>query len=480
MSFYKCTQLGVATCPYFFYDLSLVTQLSFRFAFSALAGAVVFTASANLEAQQWRSKICPILDAFPHGQKLSFESGEITGLCRPFVQKKRHELDRCGDLRKDPFSATSATTTSGFTWPSRKEMYQRGHVNLIRDADLRFERDRLFREAENVRRSMSQLCCADNKSCLQAMEKVEVVMCVPNPAADQADPCVFGGRFEMPGQEYSHFYENLWRHHAAKGNLDLLQRIESQLRRENRHSLMASLVTSAGTGQVGAPTVPPDSSTASRALVGTTLNRSASALATSSAVDENSSFQPRSGKIILTSYIPQDRGITALLPTLHHEFGHACSMIRMQQMAASDEGPDAHKKVEHALQWFSGVHHRCGRNLVVADAYYDFWESLGESRELASCLIKIAKLNQEGRLDQSCQEICPGHYLEESAGIALSLLNGDLSGAPGSVFPATCDHVRDAQHPLVADVVECLAEHSARFRQRLSHAQGCEPTTHSQ
>ncbi len=492
-----------------------MTQLNFGFAFSAFAGSVVCAAvvfaimpplqstrssiSAATEASdrgederstRSRSNLCQALNTYPRGQKLSFETGEITGLCRPFVQKKRFELDRCGDIKKDPFSAASETTIKasttthfasksfaplGFTWPTRKEMYRRGHLNLLRHAKLKPERDRLFREIERVRQSMGRLCCVDNKPCLQAMENVDVVMCVPTGDSEQGDPCVFGGRFEMPGKEYSRFYESLWHYHSAKGNLDIRQRIESQLRRENRLTLMASLVTSGGTARAGAPTVPAEAS--ALAVLATPLGRSLSIDSSRDRSSEENAteFQPRSGTIILTSYVPQDRGIEALIPTLHHEFGHACSMIRMQQMAAvTVDEPGGQKKAEQALQWFSGVHHRCDRNLVVTDAYDNFWESLGESRELASCLIKITKLNQENRIDRNCDGMCPGHYLEESAGIALSLLNGELSGVPGSVFPATCDHVRDAQHPLVADVVECLGEHSPRFRQRLREAQGCE------
>ncbi|MEK7356342.1 MAG: hypothetical protein AAB250_07825, partial [Bdellovibrionota bacterium] len=102
------------------------------------------------------------------------------------------------------------------------------------------------------------------------------------------------------------------------------------------------------------------------------------------------------------------------------------------------------------------------------------WTSIGESRELAQCLADITTLNQKGAIDKTCNGLCAGHYLEESLGIAFSLLLGDLSGKPSSVFPNTCDHVRDGQHPLVSDVVDCLAQASPRFRDKIKSTYGCE------
>ena len=187
---------------------------------------------------------------------------------------------------------------------------------------------------------------------------------------------------------------------------------------------------------------------------------------------ETSRSFPFAGDIRLTTYAPLDGGVATLEPTLRHELGHACSMIKMQ-LAANDRAGEREGQRERATKWLEGVKNRCDVNAELSDAYADFWESVGESRELAGCFMKLAKANRDGRVDRPCSHLCPGHYLEEAAGVAFSLLTGDLDGGPSASFPNTCDHVRDGQHPMVGDVVDCLAQHSPRFRARLAAGQRC-------
>jgi hypothetical protein len=149
-------------------------------------------------------------------------------------------------------------------------------------------------------------------------------------------------------------------------------------------------------------------------------------------------------------------------------------MIRMQLAATSGADPGSLVRASRAVQWLNHVKDRCDSNLKLPDAYYDFWESLGETREFAQCLYRLTEVNQKNQVDRACDRLCPGHYLEESVGIAFSLLNGDLRGNSDSVFPNTCDHVRDGQHPMVSDVVDCLARYSPRFRARVGAAYGCD------
>ena len=176
------------------------------------------------------------------------------------------------------------------------------------------------------------------------------------------------------------------------------------------------------------------------------------------------------GSIVLSSYVSRDLGVKALEPVILHEFGHACSMVKMQNAAIDGESL---QKAKRATVWLDEAKLRCKADLVPPEAYYDFWESIGETRELASCLKDLAVLNQKQAIDRPCKNICPGHYLEESVGIAFSLLTGDLEGKVESVFPNTCDHTRDAQHPMVADVVECLTQNSQHFREKLKRTYAC-------
>jgi hypothetical protein len=158
------------------------------------------------------SPVCDALSKYPkaEGEKLSFEAGEISGICKPFVKFQRHELDRCGDLEKDPYtlsssshatasSSTSAPSFSKFTWASRSEMSKRGKVNLFIDAEARDQREVLMKRIDELKGSARQLCCGDDLRCQSAFEKVDVSLCKPQDDPNAPDPCVFGGSYKMPG-----------------------------------------------------------------------------------------------------------------------------------------------------------------------------------------------------------------------------------------------------------------------------------------
>jgi hypothetical protein len=176
------------------------------------------------------------------------------------------------------------------------------------------------------------------------------------------------------------------------------------------------------------------------------------------------------GNIVLSSYVSKAQGVASLEPVILHELGHACSMVHMQENSLQPKDSD---KSLRATRWLDSARNRCSQDTELPEAYYDFWTSIGESRQLAACLFQLTSDNQKQKVDRSCPGLCPGHYMEESVGIAFSLLSGDVRGLPQSVFPNTCDHVRDGQHPMVSDVAECLTQHSPRFREKLRRAYGC-------
>lgn len=396
-----------------------------------------------------RSRVCSILEGFPKpsGQKLAFEKGQIGGLCQPFVRGTRATLDKCGEPGTDPYtlvandhpthehSTQKHQTQSRGTWPSRNQMYSKGRINLLADPVHQEQLPGLYKRIETIRNQAAQTCCGDDIQCQTAMTRVDVSICQPKDDPNASDPCVFGGTFEMAGRNYAQIFGGLTRIYRsndtnASDDTRELGRIASKnLGSVNTDRILASL-----------------------------------------APDE---FTPLGGRIILTSYVPKNEGARALEPTLHHEFGHACSMIRMQTAAAKGTTVEKRTKALRALKWLDTVKHRCDLDAELPEAYFDFWETLGESRELASCMVKLTELNRRGEIDRPCAGLCPGHYLEEAVGVAFSMLNGDVSGLAESVYPNTCDHMRDRQHPMVADVVECLAQHSPRFRSRVATAYGC-------
>ncbi|MES2964858.1 MAG: hypothetical protein V4760_13285 [Bdellovibrionota bacterium] len=392
-----------------------------------------------------RAAVCEAIKQFPKKgtDKASFRNGLVSDLCRPFVKYQRHELDRCGDRTSDPYSShvsvgqelevlappaateTKSHFTSSYTWPSRTEMNKRGKGNLYTDAGLQPELPKLLNRVEELRAEATNLCCGPgDKACRTGMAQVEVSVCRPNDDPDGPDPCVFGGTFKMPGAGYDAIFTTLMK---RKG-----RGIANELRQIAERNLKI-------------------------------LKERKPAHAT-----------PEHGSITLSSYVSQENGVAALEPVILHEFGHACSMVKMTIDATDFSTSTRQKRALRATKWLDSAKKRCDSAYEIPEAQQEIWQSLGESKELAQCLSDLTTLNQKGAIDKSCNGLCAGHYLEESMGIAFSLLLGDVTGKPSSVFPNTCDHVRDGQHPLVSDVVDCLAQHSPRFREKIKTSYGCE------
>lgn len=367
-----------------------------------------------------RAAICSALNQYPRAKSelLAFERGELSALCQPSAGKKRHRLDRCGDPASDPYSH------SAYTRASRAELLKRGKVNLLIEESLREEREKLESRIEELRLSSREFCCKDDALCGQEFDRVTVSFCEPERDPHKPDPCAFGGSFRVPGRTYREVFDRL------QDVVGIGEEAE-EIRRLAQYNIM------------------------------------------SRAKHENASDSYTIGSVVLSSYISRNRGSGPMEPVILHEFGHACSMVRMRVWALEHDDEIDLGRVLRATQWLDSARRRCDRDQELPTAYDDFWEELGESRELSSCLRELAIANQEGRMDRACEGVCPGHYLEEAAGIAFSLLTGDLSGGLASVFPNTCDHVRDGQHPMVSDVIECLAQNSPRFRERLKEAYEC-------
>lgn len=376
------------------------------------------TFSISPSSQQAHGNVCGALGQYPKvAASLSFHSNVISNICQPFIKYSRPELDRCGDQRSDPY-------LSKFTWPSRAEMSRRGKVNVFTEAAYTARLPEMMHRAEELRDRATDLCCGPNDvRCRAGMHAVKFDVCKPSSDPNAPDPCVFGGTFRMPGTGYDAIFRAIAHAHGDGEALASMHEIAT-------HNLL-------GRGPASSEGV-------------------------------------QSGSITLSSYISIDSGSASMEPVILHELGHACSMVRMEEAATDSSQP---VKALHATEWLDSAKRRCDPNFKFPEAADDFWESVGESRELSSCLKDLASLNQKKLIDKPCNGLCPGHYLEESVGIAFSLLLGDLDGSASAVFPNTCDHVRDGQHPMVSDVAECLLQTSPRFRSRMAQAYGCSSET---
>jgi hypothetical protein len=376
---------------------------------------------ASAPASIQGSPVCDVLRQYPRSESgaLAFEKGEISPLCRPFIrQKERAELDRCGDLKRDPY-------VSHYTWSSRNEMTKKGKANLYTDPEFQPQLSALFERVEEIREASAKLCCGDDSQCRALMAAVKIDVCRPHEDPDSPDPCVFGGSYRMPGKGYASVFRAIQRQYSGEETAELKRLASRNLSVDEMR-------------------------------------------------DPEAAAEPVSGTIVLSSYVSKKLGIASIEPVVMHEFGHACSMIKMQQMALSASSGDTLAQAHRAVQWLDRARARCKADVDLPESYLDFWESLGESRDLAQCFYRLTKANQDQTVDRTCSNLCPGHFLEETVGVAFSLLLGKLDGSPGAAFPGTCDHVRDGQHPMVSDVVDCMAQHSLRFRERLRQMNHCD------
>lgn len=384
-----------------------------------------------------KEAVCQALNHYPRppSAPMSSVNGDVSPLCRPFAGANRRRLDRCGDSQTDPYSSSMTESRSKFTWASRNELSKMGKINLFTDSNRKTERERFEKRIEHLKTSAREMCCSGEEACEREFDRVEVSLCRPASDPDAPDPCAFGGTFHYPGEGYAEIFARL--REASSGSA-----FASQASAETKQDLQD-------------------------------MNRIALRNLSDVEFPRNPSMagMSRPGTIVLSSYVTSRQGTAALEPILLHEFGHACSLAKMRRWA-TDPASDS-KRALRAAVWLDHARLRCDREAELPEAYDDFWVSLGESKSLSSCLRDLAVQNQKGRLDRPCNGLCPGHYIEEAVGIAFSLLTGDLSAQAGSVFPNTCDHVRDGQHPMVSDVVDCLAQNSPRFRQRLKQAYRC-------
>src|SRR5262249_32968470 len=130
----------------------------------------------------------------------------------------------------------------------------------------------------------------------EAMRKVTVEICRPPTDSHAPDPCVFGGTYTLSPRAFDSLFRRLYRLDERQADTEAMKIVENNL------------------------------SPNSLALLKNEAPRFSSLL-------RGPSTSPLSGKILLTSYVPETGGVSALEPTLRHEFGHACSMIRMQLQA---------------------------------------------------------------------------------------------------------------------------------------------------
>lgn len=377
------------------------------------------TAGMSMSTSGRRAAVCEALAGYPKpaNTKMAFETGQIAPICQPFVSRTRASLDMCGDKNKDPYA--SGTTVDAHD----------GHVH------------------SHVTRSNFTWPTRTE------MYKRGQINVITDP---KGEPLRQGlvAHAEKVRQETTALCCN-----GDERCEDAMKKVQVQVCKPSVGENDPDSCVYGGVYQVPAEEFGQASTRLKKEEAGGT-------------------FSPATGNITLSSYVSADHGSESVDSVIRHEFGHACSMVKMQLSAASPfwqklVDQDQRAKADRARQWVDDVRNRCDAKAKLPEAYNDFFESIGETREFSACIYKLAEMNQKQQVDRTCDKLCPGHYMEEAVGITFSLLTGDLSGKVGAVFPNTCNHVRDAQHPMVSDVMDCLTQHSPRFRAKLRDQYSC-------
>ncbi len=376
------------------------------------------TAGQNLSASARGAAVCQALAGYPRpaDTKMAFETGELAPICQPFVNRTRASLDMCGDKSKDPYaSGTTQDIVDVHSHATRANFSWPTRTEMYKRGQINVITDP---KGEPLRKDLEahaeRVRNETTDLCCNGDEKCEAAM----------------------------------------------KQVQVQICKPSVGENDPDSCVYGGVYQVPAEEF---------ALASTRLKKT----------ESGGTFSPATGNITLSSYVSATKGSESVDSVIRHEFGHACSMVKMQLSAASPfwqklVDKEQRGRADRARQWVDEVRNRCVSTAKLPEAYNDFWESIGESKEFASCIYKLADLNQKQVIDRTCDKLCPGHYLEEAVGITFSLLTGDLSGEAGAVFPNTCNHVRDAQHPMVSDVMDCLTQHSPRFRDKLRKQYSCD------
>ena len=156
-----------------------------------------------------------------------------------------------------------------------------------------------------------------------------------------------------------------------------------------------------------------------------------------------------------------------------HEFSHGCDRIlNEQQVSNYKNNSNAFYALTSAIQSY-GLETKCKLANSHKNYYRNLWQSLGESINLAICFEKITEETKNKESKSYCPNACASDFFAESFAMGYEMLSFKEEFQPNFYPDRICHGVQDSKHPRSSDILECLAQHSPRFRQRFRDVFSC-------
>lgn len=174
------------------------------------------------------------------------------------------------------------------------------------------------------------------------------------------------------------------------------------------------------------------------------------------------------GEIVLGPLKKDDGSPNDDMDVVLHELGHACSFIqRAFEVQAGD--PSAYEEFKNRDVVDSDCSLAHGLQLV----YQALFAKLGFNTETLSCAMEnSAQATHQRFTSGSCSKGCPESAIEEHFADLVSYWLLEQKDA-ARAMRKLCTYARDAQHPLMSDVIGCATK-TPKFAQRFKNWMGCQ------
>lgn len=288
-------------------------------------------------------------------------------------------------------------------------------------------------EAREVMDSVASSCCTKDQACIKNMKSIEIKFCTPPTNPNEPDPCTNEAYYTLKDQQISQLKNSMYKKYVANNmenskDAQEVRRIVSMLYNESDSSLLKDL---------------------------------------------KSSFisLPIAGRVVFSPYVSEMATANIRKAVATHEFFHACDMVKAQNKLFNEQN-DMKIVLQNIRRIHNFLSNDCKLDESIKSSYQNLWSEMGESTELAKCIEQLATDSTKLNSKSFCSDACPSRILAEGFAHAASLIvaTGEVSK---QLYPAGCHSPSDKLHPLTADLIECVAQHSPRFKKIFKSTYNC-------
>lgn len=288
-------------------------------------------------------------------------------------------------------------------------------------------------EAREVMNGVADSCCGKNQDCIKSMKSIEVKFCIPPKNPNEPDPCTNDAYYTLTTQQVSQLKNSLYKNYVVNNmesskEAQEVRRIVSMLYNESDSSLLKDL---------------------------------------------KSSFisLPIAGRVVFSPYVSEMTTANTRKAVATHEFFHACDILKAQQKLFNEQ-KDMGVVLQNIRRVQNILSNDCKIDESLKSSYRNLWSEIGETTELSKCIEQLANDSTKANSISFCADACPSRILAEGFAHAAAMIVAD-SEASKQLYPIGCYQPSDKFHPLTADLIECVAQHSPRFKKNFKSTYNC-------